>query len=72
MDTALTAWRNGAMLLNAGYFTPAEVESYRALYIQEFDIGCSAAMKRAAEGNFALMFAIEDAEIDKLTEEENA
>jgi hypothetical protein len=65
MNTAVTAWANGAVLEQLG-FSPAEVESYRAVYIQAFDFGCSDAMK--STGAPCIEMAIEDAEMDKLME----
>jgi hypothetical protein len=65
MDTAAAAWVNGAVLEQLG-FSPAEVESYRAVYIQAFDFGCSDAMN--STGVSFIEMAIEDAEMDKLTE----
>jgi hypothetical protein len=67
MNTAVTAFRNGLGLERVGYFNRAEVESYRAVYIKTFDGRVSDAMRRAAEGNFALMFAIEDGDMDRMS-----
>ena len=63
MQTAVTAFSNGKIMEHVG-FTPADVETYRAVYIQAFDLGCSDAMK--STGSVAIEMAIEDAEMDHL------
>ncbi len=63
MQTAVTAFRNGNFL-EAFMMPSADVEAYRAVYIQHYDVGCSPGMKMAGKSCPAIGMAIEDAEFD--------
>lgn len=62
MQTAVTAFRNGQILID--HMFARDIETYRAVYIQHYDVGCSAAMQAAGRLYPAIGMAIEDAEFD--------